>query len=420
MVISVHPLRLSRRVAIALGASFAGAAALGTARADGKPFRIALNLPFTGGSAESANQIRNGVMFAIDEINAKGGAGGYKLEVVSMDDGTATAGGYDPGQAATNARKMATDPSILAALGPYNSGSGKAMSPILSAANLPIITPTSTNPDITDPKFAQIYRPNGPAIYFRTVSTDAFQGPNMANYYADVLKVPSVFVLDDSGAYGVGIADTFEAQARKKGIKVLGRDRLDPKAADYSPAFTKIKSTGAASLYYGGSAEAGIKVVKQSYSIIPNVLKGGGDGVYEPEILIGGGFPAAEGWYATIAAPHLLDDPKSADWVKRYAARYNKQPSDYCITAYDAVLVIADAIERVARSGVPMTRGAMRDAIEATRLDTLQGTISFDKNGDLASRVISVFQIRRDAAHPPEDMAHQFKYIGVAPQDTAS
>ena len=167
MVTSAH--RLSRRVTVALGASFATAAALGPARADGKPFRIALNLPFTGGSAESATQIRNGVMLAIDEINAKGGADGYRLEVVSMDDGTATAGGYDPGQAATNARKMVTDPTILAALGPYNSGSGKAMSPILSAANLAIITPTSTNPDITDPKFAQIYRPAGPAIYFRTV-----------------------------------------------------------------------------------------------------------------------------------------------------------------------------------------------------------------------------------------------------------
>ena len=64
-----------------------------------------------------------------------------------------------------------------------------------------------------------------------------------------------------------------------------------------------------------------------------------------------------------------------------------------------------------------MTRAAMRDAIEATKLDSLQGTISFDKNGDLASRVISVFQIKRDTAYPPEDMAHQFKYIGVAPQD---
>lgn len=109
------------------------------------------------------------------------------------------------------------------------------MSPILSAANVPIITPTLTNPDITDPKFAQVYRPAGPAIYFRTVPTDALQDPNLANYYAQVLKVPNVFVLDASGAYGVGIADTFQAQAGKKGIKILGRDRLDPKAGYYSP-----------------------------------------------------------------------------------------------------------------------------------------------------------------------------------------
>ena len=133
-----------------------------------------------------------------------------------MDDGTSTSGGYDPAQAATNARKMVTDPTVMAAIGPYNSGSGKAMSPILSAASLAIITPTSTNPDITDPKFAQIYRPDGPAIYFRTVTTDAYQGPNMANFYADVLKVKDVYVLDDSGAYGVGIADAFQARRRRR------------------------------------------------------------------------------------------------------------------------------------------------------------------------------------------------------------
>ena len=68
--------------------------------------------------------------------------------------------------------------------------------------------------------------PAGKAIYFRTVATDAFQGPNMANYMADKLKVKSIFVLDDSGAYGVGLADAFQGQAEKKGIKILGRDRL--------------------------------------------------------------------------------------------------------------------------------------------------------------------------------------------------
>ena len=209
----------------------------------------------------------------------------------------------------------------------------------------------------------------------------------------------------------------FEVQARKIGMNVLGRDRLDPKQADYATVLTKIKSLGAASLYFGGNPQAGIKVVKQSYEILPGIVKGGGDGIYEPDILSGAGFPACEGWYATIAAPHLLDDPKSADWVKNYATRYKKQPNDYCITCYDAVLVIADALGRLVKSGGPITRAAMRDAIEATKIDTLQGTISFDKNGDLTSRIISVFQIRRETAFPPDDMQHQFKYVGVAPQE---
>ena len=334
---------LTRRTIIALGGVGAVSIALHTAYSADKVLHIPINMPFTGEEAEGATLVKNGAYLAIDEINAKGGVGGYRFDPVLMDDGTTNAGGYDPGQAATNARKMVNDPLALVALGPYNSGSGKAMSPILSAANLAIITPTSTNPDITDPKFAHIYRPAGPAIYFRTVSTDAFQGPNMANFYAQVLKVPSVYVLDDGGAYGVGIADTFEAQARKRGINVLGRDRTEPKQADYSPVLTKIKSSDAASLYFGGNPQAGIKVIKQSYQLVPDIVKGGGDGVYETEMLSGAGFPAAEGWYATIAAPHLLDDPKSAPWVKRYFEKYGKQPSDYCITSYDAVLVIADA-----------------------------------------------------------------------------
>ncbi len=413
--------QLNRRSAIGLAGGLAAAAVIGgrVRAAEAKVVRIAISLPFTGSEAEGAALVKDGAVMAIDEVNAKGGAGGYKLEVVLMDDGTSTSGGYDPAQAATNARKMVTDPSIVAAIGPYNSGSGKAMSPILSAASLPIVTPTSTNPDITDPKFAQIYRPAGPAIYFRTVTTDAYQGPNMANFYFETLKAKDVYVLDDSGAYGVGLADAFQGQAVKKGMKVLGRDRLDPKASDYTAIFTKMKSMGATAMYFGGDAQAGIKVVKQSYDILPGIIKGGGDGMYEPEILTGGGFPAVEGWYATLASPHLLDEPDTQAWMKRFSAKWNKQGGDYSITSYDAALVLADAITRVAKTGKPITRAAVRDAVEATKLKTLQGVVSFDRNGDLQSRIVSVFQAKRDTAFPADDMTHQFRYIGVAPQDRA-
>src|SRR6202012_2751845 len=107
---------------------------------------------------------------------------------------------YDPAQAATNARKMVADKEVVAAIGPQMSGAGKAMTPILSQGGLAAITPSSTNPDIPDPKFAEQYRPAGKPIYFRTVTTDAFQGPNLANYFVDVLKVKTMFGLDDSGA----------------------------------------------------------------------------------------------------------------------------------------------------------------------------------------------------------------------------
>jgi branched-chain amino acid transport system substrate-binding protein len=410
---------LTRRSAVKAAAALAATAGIAVTRqaeAADKVLKVGINLSFTGADSESAARVANGAVMAFDEANAKHEVKGYTFVVDKYDDGTATAGQYDPAQAATNARKMVSDKQVVAAIGPQMSGAGKAMSPILSAGNLATITPSSTNPDITDPKFADQYRPEGKAIYFRTVTTDAFQGPNMANYYADTLHVKSVYVLDDSGAYGVGLADAFQKRAEAKGIKVLGRDRLDPKAADYSAVLTKIKALNPDALYYGGVSQAGTKVAKQAYEIIPKMIKGGGDGLYGPEMLTAVGFPAAEGWYATIASPHLTGDKALGNWVKAYKAKFNVPPEDYSITAYDAALVIIAAAKKLAASGKAVTRDAIRDAIQSDQVKTLQGEVSFDANGDLKSKVVSVFQITKNGAEPLDDVDAQFKYIGVAPQ----
>jgi branched-chain amino acid transport system substrate-binding protein len=405
--------------AIAL-AAFATAVGITPTRADDKTVTVGIELPLTGADADSATRIKNGAIMAIDEINAKGGAGGYHLNVTVLDSGTATAGQYDPAQAATNAKKFASDPSVVAIVGPQMSGEGKAMSPILSAANLATITPSSTNPDITDPKFAGQYRPSGKAVYFRTVTTDAFQGPNMANYMHDTLKVKSVYILDDSGAYGVGMSDAFEGQAKKIGMNVLGHDQLDPKEADYTTVLTKIKGMNPDAIYYGGVSQAAVKLAKQSYDLMPNVIKAGGDGMVDGGILSGAGFPAIEGWYATQASPDALDDPANANWASDYSKKFNMTPSVYAITAYDAAMVIADAVKRVADSGQPVNHDTVRDAIQKSTITTLQGPVSFDENGDITSKVISVWKITHDTGHPDDDVQHQYKYVGVAPQTPAS
>ena len=409
--------RLTRRSALRLlpAAALATATTGRGARADDKTLTIGVDLPLTGANADTATLVRWGVQTAVDELNAGGGVAGYKLVALVLDDGTATAGQYDPGQAAINARKMVNDPTLVAAIGPMNSGSAKAMCPIFSAGGLATITPSATNPDMTDPKFASIYRPSGKLVFFRTVTTDAYQGPSFANFLVDTLKLKSVCILDDSGAYGVGLADRFEQQARKRGMQVLGRDRLDPKQSDYSSPLTRFKNLNPDALYVGGDAQAGVKLIKQSYDIMPKVVKAGGDGFYGPEILSGGGFPAAEGWYCTIASPHVLESSSIEPFLKTYLAKYGRQPADYTITAYDGTMVIADAIKRAAAAG-PVTREAVRQAVETAHVKTLQGEISFDANGDLASRIVSVFQIRRDDKFPTNDVIHQYKYVGVAPE----
>jgi len=400
-------------IALASLATFGGMPA---AHAQKATIKIGITLPFTGADAEDSILMRDGMMMAIDDANAKGGVDGHQIEVIVYDSGTATAGQYDPAQAATNTKKLAADPGVVANIGPAMSGEGKAMSPILSEADLATITPSSTNPDITNPDMAGQFRPKGRAVYFRTVTTDAYQGPNMANYMAQVLKIKSVYVLDDSGAYGVGIADSFQKQAAKDGIKVLGRDQLNPKEADYTTILTKIKGLNPDAVYYGGVGQAGVKLAKQAYDVIPKIIKAGGDGVYGGTFLKGVGFPAAEGWYATNASPHTTQEPVAADWVKRFQAKYNAVPDDYSITAYDAALVVLDSIERVIKSGKPVTRSNVRDAMQTANVKTLQGQVSFDDNGDIKDRTVSVFQVTRDQKYPDDDLIHQYKYIGVAPQ----
>ena len=409
---------ISRRSTFKAAAVAAATATLGgrAALAADKELKIGINLSFTGADAESAARIANGAILAFDEANAAHTVKGYTFKLIKHDDATATAGQYDPAQAATNARTMVSDKGYVAALGPQMSGAGKAMAPILSQGNLAIITPSSTNPDLTDPKFAAQYRPAGKAIYFRTVATDAYQGPNMANYMADTLKVKSIYVLDDSGAYGVGLADAFQAQAEKKGIKVLGRDRLDPKAADYSAVLTKIKALNPQALYYGGVGQAGVKLAKQAHEIIPNVIKAGGDGMQSADLLKGAGFPAVEGWYATVASPHVTEDPKTAKFSERFFAKFKISPDDYTVTCYTAAQVIIEAVKSLAASGKTVDRNTVRDAIQNVKLaNSLLGPLEFDANGDLKNKIISVFKITKDGSKSLEDPNAQYKYVGVAP-----
>jgi len=103
------------------------------------------------------------------------------------------------------------------------------------------------------------------------------------------------------------------------------------------------------------------------------------------------------------------------EWIKKYQARFKAVPNDYSITAYNGALVVLDAIKRVAEGGKEVNRSNVRDAMQTTKLQTLQGEVSFDEHGDMLTKVVSVFQYRHDPKYPDDDIIHQQKYEGVAP-----
>ena len=184
---------------------------------------------------------------AIDEANEKGGAAGYNLNVLLLDERHRHRGSVRsrPRCHQRHARWSPT-PRWSQHVGPMSStpGQGDVADPV-SQGNLATITPTSTNPDITDPKFASLYRPGGKAIYFRTVTTDAYQGPNMANYFADTLKVKSVYGLDDSGAYGIGIADRVRGAGEEARHRGAGTRPARPEGRRLHPGADQDQSSSA-------------------------------------------------------------------------------------------------------------------------------------------------------------------------------
>ncbi len=189
-------------------------------------------------------------------------------------------------------------------------------------------------------------------------------------------------------------------------MKVIGRDRLDPKEADYKTILTKIKGVNPDALYYGGVMQAAAKLAPQAFEVIPKAIKAGSDGVYDLSWPKQSGKEAVEGWFCSQASPELVTSPKVEAWVTKFKKEMKREPTNYAITAYDAVYVIADSIERTAKAGKPLNRSNLRDAIQATKLSSLQGPIAFDANGDILTRTVSIYQWRDG----------EIKYVAVAPE----
>jgi branched-chain amino acid transport system substrate-binding protein len=254
--------------------------------------------------------------------------------------------------------------------------------------------------DITDPGLRDRFRPEGRAVFFRTVGTDLTQAGAMAQFAHARLGVRRIVLIEDGSGFGERVVDAFAGRAAERGITVLDRWKLGWLRQDYREGLRRLAALRPDALYLGVRYDVGVKLARQIPDVLPSVHVLGPHTLFNRAFTLQARSTGAEGWYVSNVAPDLAGTPSAAAWAAQFRRRFGADPSSYSLTAYTAVTVIADAIGRLVKQGQAVTRARVRDAIEATRLpNTPAGPVAFDLDGDLERPAVSIYQVRSGAFH---------------------
>jgi branched-chain amino acid transport system substrate-binding protein len=361
---------------------------------DSNTVKIVSSLPMTGSALGQTQTIVNGIKQVLEENKNLACNGKIKIEYETYDDATASAGKWEPAQVTSNANKAVADKNVVAVIGHFNSGAAKLSIPILNQANLVMVSPANTYPGLTKPGKGEAgepekYYPNKIRNFARVVPADDLQGVVGAKW-AKSLGAKKVYILNDQELYGKGLANIFEATAKKEGMEVLGNEGINPKAPDYRALMNKIKALNPDLIYFGGITQNnGGQLVKDMRNVgmtADRVKFMGPDGTFEKAIIEAAG-KDAEGIYATfggVPAKELTGEGKT--WYESYKKQFKAEPEAYAAYGYESAKVVYDAINKACKND----RVAVRDAVMATKdFKGVLGTWSFDANGDTTLTTLS-------------------------------
>jgi branched-chain amino acid transport system substrate-binding protein len=267
----------------------------------------------------------------------------------------------------------------VAVLGEVASGRSLEAAPICQQAGVPMVSPSSTNPKVTEVG----------DFVFRVCFTDPFQGKLMADFAAKTLKVRKVAILSDvASAYSVGLAEFFRQGFGATGGQIVVEQKFSGGDKDFKAQLTAIKAAGAEAIFVPGYYnEAGL-IVAQARQLGINVPLFGGDGWEAPELIqIAGGQALENTFYSTHYSPESTD-PKVQAFVKAFQGKFNGEvPDAMAALGYDSAMVLADAIKRAGS-----TEGAkVRDALAATKdFPCVTGKTTLDAKRDASKSAVII------------------------------
>ncbi len=372
-----------------------------SAAAGGKVVDIYSSLPMQGASSAQTIPLVNGIKLALAQASGK--AGQWTVNYQVLDDSTAAAGKWDPGQTAANARKVASDSKAVFYIGEFNSGASEVSIPILNEAGIPQVSPANTYVGLTTslpgsaPGEPQKYYPTGKRTYLRIVPIDSIQAA------ADLIAMKNagctkVAVANDKEAYGAGLATLLELEKGFYGVTIISNTGIDPTAPNFRSYASTVQGQGANCFFFSGIVSNGaVQITKDVHSAIPTAKVFGGDGVCTDSYTAAskGGVPAAIDplLQCTVATQNLSAYPGGRDFLSAYQAKYGgSSPDPYAIYGYAVMQLALNTIKNLGAQG--NSKSAVLAALFADKsVQSVLGTYGFNANGDTTLKSYGLYKV---------------------------
>ncbi len=350
----------------------------------GDPIVLAFALSQSGSTAALGEDTKRGIEIALDD--AGGALFNHKLQLIGEDDGCSPEGGQ------TAASKLAANAKIVGIVGALCSSASKVMAPVITQAGMTMVSPSSTSLELTDPaKHVE--------GFLRTAHNDKVQGQVAADFVAKQLKLKKAATIHDGSTYAAGLVDAFAQAFKQNGGEVVAQEAVNVGETDMRPVLTRVATKSPDIIYYPIFVAEGAFITRQAKEVkgLEKVTLMGSDGLFAGDFVKSAG-DAATAMYLSSPDFSQFGSGYSA-FQDKYQKKYGEKPNaPYHAHAYDATMMILNAVKKVAVAGqdgaLYIPRKGLRDALYATKdFKGLTGNLTCDKNGDCADPHIAVYQL---------------------------
>jgi branched-chain amino acid transport system substrate-binding protein len=368
----------------------------------GEQLTIYSSLPLQGPARAQNVAIVDGAKLALEQRGGK--AGKFSIKYESLDDSTAQAAGWEPGQVSANARRAVQDESAIAYIGEFNSGATAVSLPIVNEAGMLQVSPGNTAVGITsdapgaEPGEPDKYYPTGERTYARLLPKDTVQGAALVAVMKEE-GCKSAAMVNDREVYGAGLARNVELAAEKQGLEITGNDAIDKNAANYRSLGSNIaREDPDCFVYTGITANNAVQLFKDIAVALPDARLFGPEGIgetgfFDPDE---GGIPPDVARRTLLTIPGLAPEvypPEGKRFLEDFRKAYDvENPDRYAVYGFETMQLILDAIEQAGDNG--NDRAAVVEQVFATEdRKSVLGTYGIDDNGDITLTPYGIYAI---------------------------